>query len=94
MTKEEAIKAFKISNDEVVALESFLFDLKKTNTHTNLVGPSTLMNPWDRHICDSIQLSHIIKTKKSTILDMGTGSGFPGLVLAIIGYKNIKRTQY
>ena len=89
MTKEEVIKAFDIKNSEVVVLERFLFDLKETNKHINLVGPSTLLNAWDRHICDSIQLSPIIKKKESSILDMGTGPGLPGLVLAIMGYKNI-----
>ena len=63
--------------------------IKKTNKITNLVGKSTLNNAWDRHICDSLQLSPFIKNKKSSILDMGTGAGLPGIALAIIGYTNI-----
>ncbi len=89
MTKEEVIKNFNIKGCEKTLLERFLIDLKENNKHTNLVGRSTMANPWDRHICDSIQLAPIIKKKESRILDMGTGPGFPGLVLAIIGYKNV-----
>jgi len=89
LRKEEVVKAFNIKSSETSLLESFLIDLKKTNKHTNLVGQSTMLSPWDRHICDSIQLTSIINKKESRILDMGTGPGFPGLVLAIVGYKNI-----
>ena len=89
MRKEEVVKAFNIKSSETYLLESFLIDLKKTTKHTNLVGQSTMLSPWDRHICDSIQLTSIINKKESRILDMGTGPGFPGLVLAIVGYKNI-----
>jgi 16S rRNA (guanine527-N7)-methyltransferase len=89
LIKEEVIKSFNIKDGEKILLEKLLIDLKKTNKHTNLVGESTMLNPWDRHICDSIQLAPIIKKKESRILDMGTGPGFPGLVLAIIGYTNI-----
>ncbi len=89
MKREEVLKVFKIKKNEEIILESFLSDLKQTNRHINLIGSSTLINAWDRHICDSLQLSLIIKNKESQILDMGTGPGFPGLVLAMIGYKNI-----
>ena len=89
MTKEEVIDFFNIKKNEVRVLEAFLLDLKKTNKQINLVGPSTLLNPWDRHICDSIQLTTIIKNKQSSIIDMGTGAGFPGLVMAMVGYNNI-----
>ena len=89
MTKEEVIKNFNIKNGEKALLENFLTDLSKANKQTNLVGRSTMLNPWDRHICDSIQLSSIIKKKDSSILDMGTGPGLPGIVLAIVGFKKI-----
>ena len=67
----------------------YINQLKKTNENFNLVGKSTLINSWDRHINDSLQLSKYIKDKKSSIIDMGTGAGLPGLILAIYGYSNI-----
>ena len=89
MKKEDVIKIFNLKKAETIALNQFILELKKTNILKNLVGKSTLLNPWDRHICDSLQIMHFIKNKNSSILDMGTGAGFPGTVLSILGYKNI-----
>ena len=48
---------------------------------TNLVAPSTLPNLWTRHISDSLQLLMIAPSAK-TWADLGSGGGFPGVVLA------------
>ena len=89
MTKQEIIKMFNLKKEEVLLLDQYIFQLKKTNKLFNLVGRSTLINPWERHICDSLQLSGFIKNKKSKILDMGSGAGIPGIPLSAIGYENI-----
>ena len=89
MIKEDVIKIFNLKKVEIIALNQFISELKKINSFRNLVGKSTLLNPWDRHICDSLQIMSFIKNKNSSILDMGTGAGFPGIVLSILGYKNI-----
>ena len=89
MIKEDVIKIFNLKKAETIALNQFISELKKINSSRNLVGKSTLLNPWDRHICDSAQLTKLIMNKNSTILDIGTGAGLPGLVLAILGYNNI-----
>jgi len=89
LTKKDVIKLFNLKKDETIALNQFISELKKTNSIRNLVGRSTLLAPWDRHICDSLQIMSFIKNKNSTILDMGTGAGLPGLILSILGYKKI-----
>ena len=89
MIKEDVIKIFNLKKVEIIALNQFISELKKINSSRNLVGKSTLLNPWDRHICDSLQIMSFIKNKSSSILDMGTGPGLPGIVLSILGYKNI-----
>ena len=89
MTKEDVVKIFNLKKIEIAALNQFISELKKINPSRNLVGKSTLLNPWDRHICDSLQIISFIKNKNSPILDMGTGAGLPGIVLSILGYKNI-----
>jgi 16S rRNA (guanine527-N7)-methyltransferase len=62
--------------------------LREWNDKMNLVAPSTLENIRERHIDDSAQLAdYIPKTK--TIIDLGSGAGFPAVVLAILGYKVI-----
>jgi len=80
---------FSINSSQEIKLIKFLKELAIHNKRTNLVGKSTLVNPWRSHILDCIQVSPFIKNRNSTILDMGTGSGLPGLVLAIIGYNNV-----
>ena len=80
---------FSINCSQEIKLIKFLKELVIHNKRINLVGKSTLVNPWRSHILDCIQVSLFIKNKNSTILDMGTGPGLPGLVLAIIGYKNV-----
>ena len=80
---------FSINSSQEIKLTKFLKELAIHNKRTNLVGKSTLVNPWRSHILDCIQVSPFIKNRNSTILDMGTGPGLPGLVLAIIGYNNV-----
>ena len=79
MIKEDVIKIFNLKKAETIALNQFISELKKINSSRNLVGKSTLLNPWDRHICDSLQIMFFIKNKNSSILDMGTGAGIPGI---------------
>ncbi len=89
MEKEKVIQYYKLSKNQTQVFDSYLINLKKSNKLFNLVGSSTLKNPWDRHINDSLQLSKYIENKKSHIIDLGTGAGLPGLILSIYGYKNI-----
>ncbi len=50
----------------------------------NLVAASTLPDVWRRHVLDSAQLAPLIPDQARTIIDLGSGAGFPGLVLAIL----------
>lgn len=58
--------------------------LEKWQKAINLVGPSTLPDAKKRHFEDSLQLSKHIPTTAKTLYDLGSGAGFPGLVLAMI----------
>ena len=62
--------------------------LKEWSTKINLVAPSTLSDIQNRHIADSAQLADFIP-KDAKIIDLGSGAGFPGVVLAIMGRKVI-----
>ena len=59
--------------------------LKQWSEKMNLVAPSTLSDIQNRHILDSAQLADFIPKNKK-IIDLGSGAGFPGVVLAILGW--------
>lgn len=65
--------------------------LKEWSTKMNLVAPSTLSNIQTRHIKDSAQLAKHLP-KDVNIIDLGSGAGFPGVVLAIMGW-NVTCTE-
>ena len=58
--------------------------LVERNAHLNLVADSTLQDLWRRHFWDSAQLAPLIPPGARTIVDLGSGAGFPGMVLAIM----------
>ena len=63
--------------------------LLKWQSKVNLIGPDTIPDSWNRHFLDSLQLQNHIKNYNGKILDIGSGAGFPGMVLAVCGYQNI-----
>ncbi|MBO4683583.1 MAG: 16S rRNA (guanine(527)-N(7))-methyltransferase RsmG [Alphaproteobacteria bacterium] len=60
--------------------------LRDWSTKMNLVAPSTLSDIENRHFADSAQLADVLP-KDAEILDFGSGAGFPGVVLAILGWR-------
>ena len=88
-TKNILKTLFQTTNQQDENFKKFINELIDFNKHTNIVGRSTLVNPWKSHILDCMQISPFIKNKNSTILDMGTGAGLPGLVLVILGYNKV-----
>lgn len=88
-TKEKIIRKFNLTNHQVLKIDKYLSEIYSYNSHTNIVGKSTMADPWNRHVLDSIQLTDFIKNKNSSILDLGTGAGIPGMILAINNFKNV-----
>lgn len=58
--------------------------LNKWNQKINLISKTTINNIWNRHFLDSAQIINFFPEKTSKIVDLGTGAGFPGILLAII----------
>ncbi len=71
-----------VSRETLSKLESYAELLLKWNKTINLIGATTISDLWARHVEDSLQLSPQIPTR-ATVMDMGSGAGLPGLVLAI-----------
>jgi 16S rRNA (guanine527-N7)-methyltransferase len=71
-----------VSRESKVRLELLHELLLKWQGHINLIGPSTKQDVWTRHILDGLQLLPLLPPGTKAIADLGSGGGFPGLVLA------------
>lgn len=85
MTKPITTAGLDVSRETFERLELLERELRRWQAIKNLVGPATLDSIWDRHIADSLQLLALAPEDARTWLDLGSGAGFPGLVLAIAG---------
>lgn len=73
-----------VSRETFHDLEAFEIMFREWATRINLVAASTLDDVWSRHILDSAQLWPLIPGDATKLLDVGSGGGFPGLVLAFL----------
>ena len=78
-----------VSRETYEKLEIFNETLTKWQKSINLVSNSSLKHIWTRHFLDSAQLYNFTKDIQGNILDMGSGAGFPGVILAMMGNENI-----
>ena len=87
MQEQEVIKLLKIDlnfNDKSISkLKLFSNRVILANKKHNFISKSTENNIWQRHILDSAQLVKFIDFKSGSLSDLGSGAGFPGIVLAI-----------
>jgi 16S rRNA (guanine527-N7)-methyltransferase len=79
--KAAALALTPVSRETEARLDRYVALLREWQAKTNLVAPSTLPNLWTRHISDSLQLLSLAPSSKVWI-DLGSGGGFPGVVLA------------
>lgn len=73
-----------VSRETRERLETYLALLNKWQKTINLVSPATLPDAWERHFIDSAQIAPLLPDGVGTLFDLGSGAGFPGLVLAIM----------
>lgn len=73
-----------VSRETLVRLDQYAALLRKWNPAINLVAPSTLTDLWGRHFLDSAQIITLSPENAKTWVDLGSGGGFPGMVIAIL----------
>jgi 16S rRNA (guanine527-N7)-methyltransferase len=79
--REKALSLTPVSRETIVRLEAFVDLLLTWQQTTNLIAPSTTSEIWTRHIADSLQLL-ALAPQAQVWIDLGSGAGFPGLVIA------------
>ena len=81
---EALARQIDVSRETMDRLAAYVALVKKWQQRVNLVSASTLPDIWMRHIWDSAQLAPLVPAGTGRILDVGSGAGFPGLVLAAL----------
>lgn len=84
---------FPVSRETLTRLEAYAELLTRWSAHINLVGRDTLADLWRRHMLDSAQLRCLIPENAQSLIDLGSGAGFPGLVLAILGMRDVELVE-
>jgi len=84
MTRAEFAELAGVSRETELRFQAYADLLVKWNRAINLVSASTLQDAWRRHFWDSAQLQAYLPTDGGVLLDVGSGAGFPGLVLAML----------
>ena len=88
MDKKTQIDTFsrysQVSRETISSLIKYEEFLIKSNKSLNLIGKSTINQIWNRHFLDSVQVIDFVDKNQKTLVDLGSGAGFPGLVLSIL----------
>ena len=81
--RERALASLDVSRETLGRLDAYVDLLLKWQRAINLVAPSTLKSLWTRHILDSAQIA-ILGAKHQSWADLGSGAGFPGVIIAVL----------
>jgi len=82
LSPEQFAQAENVSRETLDRLRRYVALLERWQGRINLVGRSTLEDPWRRHLQDSAQLASLVEG--IVVVDLGSGAGLPGLILAIM----------
>jgi len=86
MSADQFQRDYGVSRETMQRLVIYEGLLRKWQSKINLVSPASLPHLWERHMADSYQLLALTEERSGTWLDLGSGAGFPGLVVAMAGF--------
>ena len=84
MKQKEFIKRMDVSRETLNGFHEYVVLLSKWNKKINLVSKNTLVDIWERHFLDSGQIIKHVEASGKRWVDVGSGAGFPGLVVALL----------
>ena len=91
--QEAFLSHINVSRETLEKLEVYESLLKKWQSKINLISRNNIDNIWERHFLDSAQLYALLPKTATNVLDVGTGAGFPGMILSIMGAPNVKLVE-
>ena len=93
MLNEKLVKFCEDNFHDGKSILSKLYEYKKIlikeNEFMNLIGKSTIDDLDQRHLLDCIQIFKYLPNQDKSLMDIGTGAGLPGIIMSIIGFKNL-----
>lgn len=89
LTPDDVADALDVSRETLERLKIYVELLRKWRRVINLIGEGTADDVWRRHILDCGQLSRHLPDGDGPVVDIGTGAGLPGLILAILGARDV-----
>ena len=90
---QNAIGDLSVSRETLAKLRLLVDLVLKWTRHINLVSVNSINDIWERHVLDSSQLFNHLPTGAKTWIDLGSGGGFPGLVVGIVAQEDRKSTR-
>lgn len=81
---QDTVGGLSVSRETIATLHVFEAEVLRWTTAVNLVSRASVEHLWDRHIADSAQIFQACPPNSRSWLDLGSGGGFPGLVVAIL----------
>lgn len=91
---DQIIAGVNVSRETIQDLEAFAALVTKWTLKINLIGRATQSEIWHRHIVDSVQLYQYVPNTFQKWVDLGSGGGFPGIVMAILGKEKQPSAQF
>ncbi len=88
-TADDFQAATGVSRETLAKCQIFVDLLQTWNRRMNLIAKSTEIQIWHRHMLDSAQIMDFLPENTKTLVDLGSGAGFPGLVLAMLGVPDV-----
>ena len=93
LSADDVGAALNVSRETLARLKKFVELLLKWQRSINLIGPGTLDDVWCRHVLDCGQIVRHFPDRPGTVLDIGSGAGLPGIILAILGVPNVRMIE-
>lgn len=91
---ENFIDTYNVSRETYAKLETYVALLNEWQKKFNLVSKASLPDVWNRHVADSAELFQYLNPEAKSVYDLGSGAGFPALVLAIMAQEVFSKMRF